>query len=146
MKSKLLNDGEQKTWALILDKGDDPITELKQFAQKEKLGGSHFTAIGAFSETTLGYFNWESKEYEKIPINEQVEVISLMGDIAVKDGQPQVHAHVVLGKRDGTAHGGHLLEASVRPTLEVILTESPTHLRKKHDAETGLALIDVGKE
>jgi predicted DNA-binding protein with PD1-like motif len=54
-----------------------------------------------------------------------------------------LHAHVVVGKADGTAHGGHLLAAVVRPTLEVILVESPRHLQRRHDAETGLALIRV---
>ena len=82
------------------------------------------------------------KEYEKIPIEEQVEVLSLVGDIASKgDGEPQVHAHVVLGRSDGMTRGGHLLEAYVRPTLEVVLVESPEHLRREWDEEVGLALI-----
>lgn len=143
MKAKLLHEGQQKTYAVIFDEGNDPIEGLTNFARKKQLGGSQFTAIGAFSRATLGYFNWETKEYEKIPVEEQVEVLSLVGDIALKEGQPEVHAHVVLGKRDGTAHGGHLLKAEVRPTLEVIITESPAHLQKKHDEKSGLALISV---
>lgn len=143
MRAKRLHEGKQKTYAVVFDPGDDPVEGLAQFARRERLGGSQFTAIGAFRDATLGYFNWESKEYEEIPVDEQVEVLSMLGDIALKDGQPQVHAHVVLGKRDGTAHGGHLLKASVRPTLEVILTESPAHLQKKHDERSGLALIDL---
>jgi uncharacterized protein len=143
MKAKCLHEGQQKTYAVIFDDGDDPMEGLAEFARRQQLTGSQFTAIGAFSEVTLGYFNWETKDYEEIPINEQVEVLSFIGDIALHDGQPQVHAHVVLGKRDGTAHGGHLLKARVRPTLEVILTESPAHLQKKHDAQVGLALIDI---
>ena len=86
---------------------------------------------------TLGYFDRQSKKYKEIPIEEQVEVLSLVGDIALKDRAPQVHAHVVVGKSDGTAHGGHILKAHVWPTLEVVLTESPKHLRRKIDAETG---------
>ena len=73
-------------------------------------------------------------------MREQVEVLSLIGDIAAG----KVHAHVVLGKRSGAACGGHLLAARVRPTLEVILTESPGHLQRKHDPATGLSLIKVG--
>ena len=102
---------------------------------------ARFTAIGAFAEATLGYFDWQSKEYRKIPIREQVEVLSLVGDIALEDGEPKLHAHVVLGRSDGTTRGGHLLEAHVRPTLEVMLVESPEHLHKEHDRESGLALI-----
>ncbi len=92
---------------------------------------------------TLGYFDWETKEYQKIPVREQVEVLSLIGDVALKDGEPKVHAHVVVGRSDGSTRGGHLLEAHVRPTLEVILTESPAHLRKQIDEESGLALIRI---
>jgi predicted DNA-binding protein with PD1-like motif len=107
------------------------------------LGASHFTAIGAFSRAVVAYFDWSAKQYRSIAIDEQVEVLSLAGDIALKDGEPQLHAHVTVGRRDGSAYGGHLIEAHVRPTLEVILTEAPRHLRKRSDPETGLALIDL---
>jgi predicted DNA-binding protein with PD1-like motif len=143
MKSKLLNDGPQKTWALVFDKGDEAIEALKQFAREKKLGASQFTAIGAFSELTLGFFVLEKKEYNRIPIREQVEVLSLIGDISEGEKGPKIHAHVVVGKMDGSAHGGHLIEARVMPTLEVILTESPKHLHRKLDPEIGLALIDI---
>jgi hypothetical protein len=134
---------DASTWALVFDKGDEVISELERFAKEQRLPGAGFTAIGAFSDAVLGYFDRERREYEEIPVHEQVEVLSLAGDVALADGQPKVHAHVVLGKRDGTAHGGHLLRAHVWPTLELILTESRTELRKRHDPETGLALIDV---
>lgn len=143
MKAKLINDGPEKTWAVIFETGDEFHAGLSQWAEQEGLHAAHLTAIGAFEKATVGYFDWETKDYVKIPIPEQVEVLSLVGDIATLDGKPKLHAHVVVGKRDGTAHGGHVLEAYVRPTLEVILTEPPGHLRKKHDPETGLALIDL---
>ena len=115
---------------------------LIAFAKDQHLGASHFTAIGAFSSATLGYFDWQTKEYQRIPVREQVEVLSLLGDIALKEnGEPEVHTHVVVGKADGTAHGGHLLEAYVRPTLEVIVVESPVHLHRTFDPESSLALI-----
>jgi predicted DNA-binding protein with PD1-like motif len=143
MKSKTLAQAGQKTYALIFDKGDEFISCLTSFAEKNRLGGSHFTAIGAFSDVTLGYFDRAVTTYKKIPIKEQVEALSLVGDIALKGDSPQVHAHLVVGKADGTAHGGHVLEAHVWPTLEVILTESPRQLCRKVDPETGLALIDL---
>src|SRR5947208_381657 len=117
-------------------------TRLTAFAKAQKLGAAHFTAIGAFSDVTLGYFDRAKRDYKKIPLHEQVEVLSLLGDIALDKGEPKVHAHVVVGRADGEARGGHLLEAHVWPTLEVVLVESPRHLRKRHDHETGLALID----
>jgi uncharacterized protein len=144
MKSQILEHNGQQTFVLIFDKGDEFVREITSFATENQLAGSHFTAIGAFSDATLGFFDRDRKKYEKIPIVEQVEVLSLVGDIALKDGAPQIHAHVVVGKSDGTAHGGHILQAHVWPTLEVVLTESPKHLRRKIDAETGLALIELG--
>jgi len=145
MRSKLINDGSEKTYALIFESGEEVISLLQRFAKDHALAASRFTAIGAFSSATLGYFDWEQKDYEKIAINEQVEVLSLIGDISLEDGEPKIHVHAVFGKRDGTAHGGHLLQAYVRPTLEIILTESPGHLRRSFDAESGLALIDIGR-
>ncbi|MDQ3802786.1 MAG: DNA-binding protein [Acidobacteriota bacterium] len=143
MKSKLLHDGGEKTFVLVFDTGDEVVAGLLDFAKEHKLAAS-MTAIGAFERVTLGFFEPGRKDYKKIHINEQVEVMSLVGNITLEEGgEPKVHAHVVVGKRDGTAHGGHLLEAHVRPTLEVILVESPTRLRRKMNAEVGLPLIDL---
>ncbi|MNR76183.1 hypothetical protein D3C72_68400 [compost metagenome] len=143
MHSKILNDAPEKTYVLILETGEEVVSQIQRFARENNLNASRFTAIGAFSSATLGYFDWSQKDYEKIPVFEQTEVLSLIGDIALQDGAAKIHAHVVLGKRDGTAHGGHLLEAYVRPTLEITLTESPGYLKRTYDAESGLALIDV---
>jgi hypothetical protein len=143
MKAKLLSSAAgQKTSALIFETGDEVMQTLLEYAKAQRLTASHFTAIGAFRDATIGYFDWEKKDYQKIPIRDQVEVVSLVGDIAeTEKGEPKIHAHVVLGTSDGHARAGHLVEAHVRPTLELILTESPTHLRRKHDPESGLALI-----
>jgi uncharacterized protein len=143
MKSKLLDATGQKTFALVFDKGDEVVAELTRFATSERLGAAHFTAIGAFSEVTLGYFERERKDYKRMAVAEQVEVLSLIGDIALDmTNAPKVHAHVVVGLSDGQTRGGHLLAARVWPTLEVILVESPAFLRKRHDPDSGLALID----
>jgi uncharacterized protein len=139
MRAKLIDEHGQRVFAVIFDTGEDPVAGLTRFAEEHNLSASSFTAIGAFSEATLGYFDWEKKDYERIPVGEQTEVLSLIGDIAGK----KVHAHVVLGKRSGAACGGHLLAARVRPTLEVILTESPGHLQRKHDPASGLSLIRI---
>jgi predicted DNA-binding protein with PD1-like motif len=143
MKSKLLDATGQKTFALVFDKGDEVVAELTAFAKAERVGAAHFTAIGAFSEVTLGYFQRDRKDYKRMIVAEQVEVLSLLGDIALDPtGEAKVHAHVVVGLSDGQTRGGHLLAARVWPTLEVILVESPAFLRKRHDPDSGLALID----
>ena len=140
MRSKLLQESP-KNFALVFDKGDEVMAGLSDFAKRQRFSGSHFTAIGALSDVTLGYFDRARKDYKRIPLAEQVEVLALVGDISLDQGEPKVHAHIVVGKADGTAHGGHLLEARVWPKLEVILAESPAHLRRETDEETGLALI-----
>lgn len=131
-----------RTLVVILDTGDEILSSLKSVAHTEKLAGSSFKAIGALSDVELGWFNWETKKYQTaVKLQEQVELLSLIGDIALKDGEPQVHAHLVIGRQDGSAHGGHLLHATVRPTCEIVITESPKRLQKEVDPESGIALI-----
>lgn len=142
MHSKLINDGPQKTYVLVLETGDEAVSSVERFAVEQGLSAAQITGIGAFSDLVLGFFDWESKDYRKIPVQQQVEVVSFLGDVAQgPDGKPAVHVHVVVSRSDGTAMGGHLLQAQVRPTLEVVLTESPRHLHKRKDPESGLALI-----
>ena len=142
MKSKKLDSAT----ILIFDTGDEVVSTLTRFAKENHIAAAHFTAIGAFSDVGLGYFDLQKKDYLRNQINEQVEVVSLIGDIALDKGEPKVHAHVVIGKRSGAAMGGHLLEAHVRPTLELVLEESGERLKRKFDPESGLALIDLGQK
>jgi predicted DNA-binding protein with PD1-like motif len=144
MKAKIIHESDPKTFAVILDTGDEAVECLGRFAREQGLTASQLTAIGAFSRAVLGYFDWEKKDYLRIPVEEQVEVVAFLGDVAVSEGgKPTLHPHVVLARRDGSTVGGHLLEGHVRPTLEVIVTESPAHLQKREDPETGLALISL---
>jgi uncharacterized protein len=146
VRAKQLHEGGERIFALVFKTGEEVVSGLTEFAGKHSLDAASFTAIGAFGAATLGYFDMEQKEYGRIPVHEQVEVLSLVGNIARdEDGAPKVHAHVVLGRSDGTTRGGHLLEGRVRPTLEVVLTETPEHLRRKTDEETGLPLISIGE-
>jgi predicted DNA-binding protein with PD1-like motif len=144
MQSKLLHEhGGQRTFAVIMDKGDEVLSSIKDFAAREHISAAQITAIGAFSDVVLRYFDWDKKHYRDIAVREQVEVASLNGDVArAPDGKPAVHIHLVVGRQDGSAMAGHLGEAHVRPTLEVIVAEQPSYLQKVHDPETGLALIN----
>lgn len=142
MKAKQVNEAEPTAWVLVFDAGDEVMAELRRFAKEKALSGSSFTAIGALSRVEVGWFDWEKKDYETaVNLDEQVEVLSLIGDVACDKGEPAVHAHIVIGRRDGTAHGGHLIEGRVRPTLELVLTEWPKHLPKKFDPQAKLPLI-----
>lgn len=144
MQSKLLHEADGvRTFALVLDTDDEAMGCISAFADAEDLDAAEFSAIGAFSRAVVAFFDLERKEYQPIPVDEQVEVLSIVGHVTREPGGRNVHAHAVLGKPDGTAVGGHLLEGHVRPTLEIVLTESPAHLRRRKDEATGLALIDL---
>jgi predicted DNA-binding protein with PD1-like motif len=145
MKSKLVaQDGSGKIHVLVLEPGEEAFEAIEQFAKREAIGGAALTAIGAFSRATVGWFDPETRTYLRIPVEEQCEVLSAVGDVAVgDDGRPAVHIHVVLGMKDGSTRGGHLLEGLVQPTLEVVITEMPKHLRRRRRPELGISLIDL---
>jgi len=145
MPAKLIHQTNgARTFAIVLSTDDEVMACMQEVIGTHEIDAAQFSAIGAFAKATLGYFDWESKDYIRNDINEQVEVASLIGDVALgPDGKPALHIHCVLGRRDGTAVAGHLLKAEVRPTLEIVLTDTPAHLRKRLDPESGLALMSL---
>jgi uncharacterized protein len=144
MKSKSINDGAQRTFVLILDQGEEAFKSITEFADREKITGASVSAIGAFAKAKVGWFDLAAKRYKPIEVNEQCEVLSLIGDVAQgDDGKASLHLHAVLGLQDGTLRGGHLLSGLVQPTLEVTITESVVHLRRKKRSDLGIALINV---
>ena len=143
MKTALLyEEHDLRTFVVVLQTGDEAMSALESFAREHRLRASQFTAIGAFERAVVGYFDWNSKQYMPISIDQQVEVLTMTGDITLEKQTHKLHAHAVVGKSDGTAHGGHLMKGYVRPTLEILVTELPKHLYRRHDAESGIALID----
>ncbi len=140
MQSRMI-DKHPNTYAVIFETGDEVATGLAAFAKEHQLSASHFTAIGAFQDITLGYFDWDKKDYKRIPVREQVEALSVVGDVALDNGVPKIHAHAIIGKSDGTTRGGYLLEAHARPTLEVIIVESAGELRRSYDPVSRIDLI-----
>jgi predicted DNA-binding protein with PD1-like motif len=145
MKSKLVAAEEQaQVHVVVLDSGEEAFAALARFAGEAGISAASLTAIGAFERATVGWFDFASKSYRKIEVDEQCEVLSAIGDVAVgDDGKPSLHVHIVLGLSDGSTRGGHLLAGTVRPTLEVVLTEVPVALRRRKMADLGIALIDL---
>lgn len=140
MKFKQL---EESKYVLVFQAGDEVVSELVRWAAETGTKTATLTGIGALSEAEVGIFDPESKEYERLRVSESVELLSLTGNLTISEGQPRVHAHVVLSGRDGRAFGGHLFSARVRPTLEVFVTELPGELTRATDPESGLPLIDL---
>ena len=140
---ELTEDGGHRSFVVVMDKGDEATEELRRFARDQGVTAAGLTAVGGCRAATLGYFDSEIMSARNRTFEGQMEVLSLIGDIALKDGEPAVHAHVVLGRPDFTTLGGHLQQLTVFPTLEIIVTETPGHLAKRIDPQTGQALIEV---
>jgi uncharacterized protein len=143
MKSKVVEDADVVTYVVVCDPGDEAVSALAQFARSERLEAAQITGVGAFEHATVGWFDRAARDYRRIPVTGQCEVLSLLGDVAEGQDGPVVHIHVVLGLPDGTTRGGHLLEGRVFPTLEVVVTETPARLRKVLRPDIGIALIDL---
>jgi uncharacterized protein len=145
MKSKVVEDADVVTYVVVCDPGDEAVDALNQFARSEDLEAAQITAVGAFEHAVVGWFDRATRDYRRIPVDEQCEVLSLLGDVAQGEDGPVVHVHVVLGLPDGTTRGGHLLEGRVYPTLEAVVTETPAELRKVMRPDVGIALIDLDR-
>jgi predicted DNA-binding protein with PD1-like motif len=143
MKNKVLNERPERTIAAAFDADEEVSACLLKIVREQNLIAARLTGIGALSRVVLRYFDLEKSEYRKIEINEQVEMLSLLGNFALHGAAKKVHAHIVVGKSDGTAHGGHLLKGWVRPTLELLIVESPSFLARTIDEATGLPLISL---
>ncbi len=141
---RIAEEGRGETLIVVLDDGEEAFSALQEFARREGVSAASLTAIGAFSRATVGWFDFSSKSYKEIAVDEQCEVLSAIGDVAIgDDGKASLHVHIVLGLSDGSTRGGHLLKGTVHPTLEVVLTETPARLRRRRRPELGIALIDA---
>jgi uncharacterized protein len=145
MKFKVVEDADVVTYIVVCDPGDEAVSALTQFARNEDLEAAQITAVGGFERATVGWFDRVSKGYRRIPVLEQCELLSLVGDIAEGQDGPILHVHAVLGLSDGTTRGGHLLEGYVFPTLEAVVTETPAELRKVMRPDIGIAVIDLDR-
>lgn len=146
MKTTRLSSDAGAVFVLVGEPGEDAFELLSDFAKDNQLTAAQITGVGAFRRATVGWFDRDAKDYRRIPVDRQCELLSLVGDIALGDDGPQVHAHVVLGLPDGTTRGGHLLSGEVWPTLEVVIRETPAVLGKTSHPELGLALIDPDRK
>jgi predicted DNA-binding protein with PD1-like motif len=141
-QANLLSDGDAKTHLVVFRSGQEVMKGLLAFAKKHKLVAGHLTGIGALSDTVIGYFDPIKKAYLRNHEKGQVELLSLTGNLAVYDNEPFFHIHVALGLRDASARGGHLFEATVHPTVELVLTTYSKTVQRKIDADTGLPLLE----
>lgn len=127
-----------------LEDGEEAMASLRSWAAERKVGFAVLWAIGAMRRATLGHFDTTATVYRQIPVEEQVEVLSMTGNVALgEDGAPIVHAHAVLGRSDGSTVGGHLIEGHVFPMLEVVARVFPAPVHRRADPAIGLTLWDL---
>lgn len=145
VKSRLIPKPGNGVLVVVCDKGDDAVDAVTEAVRRFGVRAGQITGVGGFRRCTVGYFDSERRDYHHVVVDDQVEVLSLLGDVASDGEDPQVHMHVVLGRRNGAAMGGHLLRGEVWPTLEVLVTEVDAELVKRYDRETGLMLLAAGR-
>ena len=147
MKATILEHirGKRRTFFLVFDPGDTFLQPMIEFIRKHEIGGASFTGLGALSEATLAWFDPVDGQYKPFHVKEQVECASMVGNISWMNDKPFIHAHCVLGKRDGTSLSGHVKDLKALPTLEITLTEHETKLVRRRRPDTGYALIDLAE-
>jgi predicted DNA-binding protein with PD1-like motif len=139
-----LSGGPPRVFLVVFHTGDEAASALVGLARDHGIEAARLAGVGGFSRVTLGYFDCERKAYSRIEVPEQVEVVSLIGNLTTYGGAPRLHAHVMVTRSDGTARGGHLLEGRVRPTLEITVEEFGIAVYRTLDVESGIPLIDAG--
>jgi uncharacterized protein len=145
MRSAILSETVPRTWVLVFETGEEAKSGIREWAASHEVDAASFTAIGAFARATLAWYDLGAKEYLDIPVDDQVEVLTLAGNVSLSpEGDAFVHMHVTCGRKDGSTIGGHVQNAIVRPTLEVVVSELPRRLQRRQDKVSGLALLDLG--
>ena len=118
----------------------DLVQSIAELARSKGIKAGSFTAIGALKRGELGYYDQRSHEYRKIRIDSPYELVSCVGNVSLKGGEPFIHAHVVLSDEKGNTRAGHLLEGTVfAAEVHLRQLEGPK-LERKYDELTGLSL------
>ena len=116
---------------------------LASFAGEQGIKAAEISGIGAFQRAVIGFLDLETQEYDRIPVDEDTEVLSILGNLSIVDDEPRVHAHVTLSKSDASAVGGHLFEGICGATLEIFIRQEPGEFRRVTDDAVGIPLIDL---
>jgi uncharacterized protein len=126
-----------------LESGERVAETLLGLLRAEGIGYAVVSGLGAVSQVQLSYWNAESRQYEAHEIEEQLEVVSLTGNVTLRETDPFLHLHVTLGRQDLTVLGGHFNDAVAHPTLEIWLQPENEPVQRVPDAASGLALMEL---
>jgi predicted DNA-binding protein with PD1-like motif len=123
--------------------GEQLVAPLLEWLGREGIGYAALTGLGAVSRATVSYWNSQTKQYEQHQLDEQMEVVSLIGNVTIREGVPFIHAHVGLGRSDLSVIGGHMSELVVHPTLEVWLRPETEAVHRALDESCGLYVMQL---
>lgn len=133
---------ESGTYTLNFARGEEVMAGLASFLKEKNIQAAHLTGLGAASRVTLAYYNLTTKSYEKQTITEDVEILSLTGNVGVKEGgELVVHIHGTFGRKDLSVFGGHLFELEISGAGEIHLTTFSGTINRAYDEQTGLTLM-----
>ena len=133
----------ENKYFIRLERGEKIIETLLKFCKDNKIRLGYLTGIGAVSEVELGHYFLEDKKYTSRKLKEPLEILNLSGNITEMDDKPYLHVHITVSDREMKAFGGHLKEAVVSATCEIVITEVKGELRRKFDDEIGLNMMDI---
>lgn len=134
---------QDDSYVIRFEEGEVFPDRLLDFIASESIEAGTFSGIGAFKKFEIAYFDTTRKEYDDREYLEQVEVLALAGNVALLEGEPLVHVHATLGRRDYSVMGGHLRSGVVCPTLELTLRTFPEPIERKIDPAFGLPALDL---
>lgn len=131
----------EKQVVLNLARGEELFEVLLSWCKENNIAGATLTGLGAADQLELAYYNMQTKAYERHIIDEEVEILSLTGNLGTLEAQKMLHIHGVFGKRDLTTFGGHVFKLRVSGACEIHLTTLPSNLKRSFDETTGLNLL-----
>lgn len=128
-------------YVIRLDRGDEIIGALKDLAKKEGIGLASLTGIGAAGQVTAGVFDTREKMFKGHTWTGDLEITSISGNMNTMNEEPYTHVHVTIADEQGHAFGGHLTEAVISGTGELVLTELKGLVDRTFDEQTGLNIF-----
>lgn len=124
-----------------INPGQNLVSTIQKFCENKKIHLATVSGIGSLKSVTLGFFNPETKEYQQKTFKEPLEMASLAGNIVEKDGKPLLHFHTTVAGDNYKALAGHMVEAQVSLTAEIVITMVKGKIYKAFDDRTGLNLF-----
>ncbi len=133
----------ESRYQVRFESGESVVEPLLRWMTAERITFATLSGIGAVRQARVSYWNAQTREYEPHVLDEQLEIVSLIGNATIKDGAPFVHIHVSLGRRDLSIVGGHLNDLIVHPNLEITVEPEPTEVRRVIDEGSGLWVMHL---